>query len=181
MDIRNLLYSHRKNVNSIDVLSVFAGRHLALALWMIATEKQLAPFGATRKITFWHGAEDAITRFQAERLEHRVEAAMNWYGSAEHKAHYVAAVIDTFVTIEGVRTDAVRVAARFGDSSAGIVLLLPYASVPENAELKLGSPVVDFPAQFPSLATQRARILAGLRRGRDTIRNKDMLAVANWK
>ena len=182
MNFRKIFYFYRKYHNSIDVLSAFAGRYLAMAVWSIARSKQqFIPFGAVRSFTFWSGAEDKIYQFRADRLEHGAEMAMRWYLSKQNKAEYVAAVVDIYTTLDDVKTDTLKIGARFDDFSAGIIVYLPYYPVTENSDFGLGSPELDFPAQFASLAAQRERILNGLRRGRDTIPNREIRMAAGWK
>jgi hypothetical protein len=151
-----------------------------MATWSVASLKQLSPFGAISTLSLWHGSVDREFRFHSERLERSAEMAMHWYLSRHRRADYVAAIIDVYLTIEGVKTDAMKMAARFGDFSAGIIIYLPYRHIAESPGIALDSPIVDFPVQFASLAVESERILRGLKRGRDRIRNRQIRVAAAW-
>ena len=184
MDIRRLSYQFRKYHNSVDALSIFAGYYLANAVWPIARQGPLLPFGVTRRFRFVRGCLDASHQFQFNQtaMGNEIENALeNWYMKKHAGEYYVAVIMDIHMTIEGIRTEVIKMAARFGDFSAAIIVHLPYSRATENTHLKLGSPILDFPAHLPSLTKQRERIFNGLHRGRDRILNREMRKAAAWQ
>jgi hypothetical protein len=183
MDIRRLSYQYRKYHNSVDELSIFAGYYLAHGVWAIACQRPLSPFGITRRFSFLRGCLDVSYQFQFNKTEvgKEIENALaNWYMNNHMNQYYVAVVMDIYMTIKSVRTEAIKMVARFGDFSADMIIYLPYTRATDNTGLKLAAPILDFPDRHPSLAKQRERILRGLHRGRDRIRNREMRKAAAW-
>jgi hypothetical protein len=150
-------------------LSHFAGRHLAIAGRIILKDGFLLPFGFKRTLSLWSGATEEIVALRTDDQKLNLEMAESWLRTIHKKAEFVSVALDSYSTIDGVRTDAVAISARPKDFSSRVLVFLPYTPKTENSPTVLQAPQVDFPAQYASLMPKRDFVMANLLRGRDSL------------
>ena len=149
-------------------LSHFAGRHLAIASRFVLNDGFLQPFGLKLTQSRWSGATEEIVGLRTDNPNLILEMAETWLMTDHKKAKFVSVAIDSFSTIEGIRTAAVFISARPGDFSNRILVFLPYTPKTENSPTVLRAPQVDFPAESASLMPKRDAVLTNVLRGRES-------------
>ena len=150
-------------------LSQFAGRHLAIAGRIILKDGFLLPFGFKRTLSLWSGATEEIVALRTDDQKLNLQMAESWFMEDHKKAEFVSVALDSYVKVDGARTDAVAISARPKDFSSRILVFLPYTPKTENSPTVLRAPQVDFPAQYASLMPKRDFVLANLLRARDSL------------
>jgi hypothetical protein len=150
-------------------LAHFAGRHLAIASRIILDDGFLLPFGFKLTLSLWSGATEEIVGLQTDDPKLNLQMAESWFMEDHKKAEFVSVALDSFVTIDGARTDAVAMSVRPKDFSYRILVFLPYTPKTENSPTALRAPQVDFPAPSASLLPKQDFVLANLLRGRDSL------------
>ncbi|MBV9567851.1 MAG: hypothetical protein JO172_06905 [Hyphomicrobiales bacterium] len=111
MDIRRIFYHYRRYHNSVDQLSFFAGYYLGQAVWPITCQVPLLPFGVTRRFSGLRGCLDEAFKFQFSQhtTGKEIEAQLaSWYKDKHPKEYYVTVVMDTYITLAGTRTEAIK-------------------------------------------------------------------------
>lgn len=116
--------------------------------------------------SFWSGAKEEIVALRTNDPKLVLEMAERWFMS-DHKAKFVSVAIDSYSTIDGIRTAAVIISARPRDFSSRMLVFLPYTPKTENSPTVLAAPLVDFPAEYAALQPQRDYALEHVLRGRD--------------
>jgi hypothetical protein len=148
-------------------LSQFAGRHLALASSILVKDGFFIPSGMTSSLNLWSGVTENVTLLDVEDPKLVEAAARQWFMTDHKKARFVSLALDSYVTIDGVRMDAIMVSARHKDLSTAILVFDPYTPAKNGSPVRLHEPEIDFPREVAHLNSKHDLVLANVLDGRN--------------
>lgn len=148
-------------------LSQFAGRHLALVGSILMKEGSFIPSGMTSSLSLWSGATETVTVLDIRDPKLVEAGARHWFMTDHKKARFVSLALDSYSTIDGVRTNAIMVSARLKELSTAILVFNPYTPAKDGSPVRLHEPVIDFPKALAHLLPNHDLVLANVLEGRN--------------
>ncbi len=140
---------------------------MAFVSRILMQDGYLIPSGMTSSLGLWQGATETMTAIGGNDPKLFEQAAAHWFMSEHKKARFVSVALDGYATIDGSRTDAIVLSARFADFSDTILVFNPYSPGTETVPVRLHEPKIDFPQQSTHLLPKHDLVLAGVIKGRN--------------
>jgi hypothetical protein len=165
-----------RKLNEPDyALARFVGSSLVVAVSSIKTGTTLIPFGVVLRQSFLRGSEQIYTQFAVGRFEEGAAIANMWLEENKTKYRHIMVVVDGFITVSGLRRDALLVRAASGTATSfGVAASYRPGSDPTGFKMQRPLVTID---NDPSRA---ALVQEGLREGWQTSPLPEARQFADW-
>jgi hypothetical protein len=140
---------------------------LAFVSSILMQDGYLIPSGMTSSFSLLQGVTETMTMIRVDDPKLFEQAAAHWFMSEHKKARFVSVALDCHATVDGSRTDAIALSARFADFSDTVLVFNPYSPRTDTAPIRFHEPKIDFPQQSAHLFPKHDLVLAGVIKGRN--------------